>query len=52
MGYDTMPDKELKATGALGLYLLILRAIAMFFMAAHGLLLCSGAADGAGVELS
>jgi hypothetical protein len=37
MGYDTMPDKELKQKVRWDLYLLILRAIAMFFMAAHGL---------------
>ena len=37
MGYDTMPDKELKQRVRWDLYLLILRAIAMFFMAAHGL---------------
>jgi hypothetical protein len=37
MGYDSMPDKELKQRVRWDLYLLILRAIAMFFMAAHGL---------------
>src|SRR5262245_44260513 len=37
MGYDTMPDQELKQKVRWDLYLLILRAIAMFFMAAHGL---------------
>ena len=37
MGYDTMPDKELKQRVRWDVYLLILRAIAMFFMAAHGL---------------
>jgi hypothetical protein len=37
VGYDTMPDKELKQRVRWDLYLLILRAIAMFFMAAHGL---------------
>ena len=37
MGYDTMPDQELKQRARWDLYLLILRAIAMFFMAAHGL---------------
>src|SRR5512132_3101303 len=37
MGYDMMPDKELKQRARWDLYLLILRAIAMFFMAAHGL---------------
>ena len=37
MGYDRMPDKELKQLVRCDLYLLILRASAMFFMAAHGL---------------
>ena len=37
MGYDTMPDQELKQRARWDLYLLILRAVAMFFMAAHGL---------------
>jgi hypothetical protein len=37
MGYDTMPDMELKQKARWDLYLLILRAIAMFFMAAHSL---------------
>lgn len=37
VGYDTMPDKELKQKVRWDLYLLILRAVAMFFMAAHGL---------------
>jgi hypothetical protein len=37
IGYDTMPDKELKQRVRWDLYLLILRAIAMFIMAAHGL---------------
>ena len=37
MGYDTMPDQELKQKARWDLYLLILRAVAMFFMAAHGL---------------
>ena len=37
MGYDTMPDKELKQRVRWDVYLLILRAIAMFIMAAHGL---------------
>jgi hypothetical protein len=35
--YDTMPDQELKQRARWDLYLLILRAVAMFFMAAHGL---------------
>jgi hypothetical protein len=37
IGYDNMPHKELKQRVRWDLYLLILRAIAMFFMAAHGL---------------
>jgi hypothetical protein len=37
MGYDTMLDKELKQRVRWDVYLLILRAIAMFFMAAHNL---------------
>src|SRR5262249_49214462 len=37
LGYDTMPDKELKQRVRWDLYLLILRAVAMFFMAAQGL---------------
>jgi hypothetical protein len=37
VGYDTMPDKELKQRVRWDIYLLILRAVAMFFMAAHGL---------------
>jgi len=37
MGYDTMPDKELKKRARWDIYLLILRAMAMFIMAAHGL---------------
>jgi hypothetical protein len=37
MGYDTMPDKELKQRVRWDVYLLILRAVAMFFMSAHGL---------------
>jgi len=37
MGYDAMPDNELKQKVRWDLYLLILRAIALFFMAAHGL---------------
>lgn len=38
-GYDTMPDNELKQRVRWDTYLLILRAVAMFFMAAHGLAL-------------
>jgi hypothetical protein len=37
MGYDNMPDKELKQRVRWDIYLLILRALAMFMMAAHGL---------------
>jgi uncharacterized protein DUF6498 len=36
-GYDEMPDQELKQRVRWDVYLLILRAIAMFMMAAHGL---------------
>jgi Family of unknown function (DUF6498) len=36
-GYDAMPDKELKQRLRWDVYLLILRAMAMFIMAAHGL---------------
>src|SRR5262249_37871502 len=35
-GYDTMPDQELKQRARWDIYLLILRAVAMFFMAAPG----------------
>jgi hypothetical protein len=37
LGYDAMPDKELKQRVRWDVYLLILRAMAMFIMAAHGL---------------
>jgi hypothetical protein len=37
LGYDTLPDNELKQRVRWDVYLLILRAIAMFIMAAHGL---------------
>ena len=37
VGYDAMPDKELKQRVRWDVYLLILRALAMFIMAAHGL---------------
>ena len=37
MGYDTMPENQLKQRVRWDLYLLILRAAAMFMMAAHGL---------------
>jgi Family of unknown function (DUF6498) len=36
-GYDAMPDKELTQRVRWDVYLLILRAMAMFVMAAHGL---------------
>jgi len=36
-GYDAMPDNELKQRVRWDVYLLILRAMAMFMMAAHGL---------------
>jgi len=36
-GYDVMPDNELKQRVRWDVYLLILRAIAMFLMAGHGL---------------
>jgi hypothetical protein len=36
-GYDEMPNKELKQRVRWDVYLLILRAMAMFIMAAHGL---------------
>src|SRR5438093_1998100 len=36
-GYDAMPDKELKQRVRGDVYLLVLRALAMFMMAAHGL---------------
>jgi hypothetical protein len=36
-GYDAMPDKELKQRVRWDVYLLVLRAMAMFVMAAHGL---------------
>jgi hypothetical protein len=52
MGYDTMPDNEPKQRARWDLYLLILSAIAMFFMAAAWTLLYFGAADGAATELS
>src|SRR5215467_13974843 len=37
IGYDTMPDKDLKQRARWDIYLLVLRALAMFIMAAHGL---------------
>jgi hypothetical protein len=36
-GNDAMPDKELKQRVRCDVYLLVLRAMAMFIMAAHGL---------------
>ena len=39
MGYDTMPDNQLKQRVRWDVYLLILRALAMFTMATHGLAL-------------
>jgi hypothetical protein len=36
-GYDTMPDNQLKQRVRWDVYLLVLRAMAMFIMAAHGL---------------
>src|SRR6185312_6441287 len=37
IGYDAMPEVELKQRARWDVYLLVLRAIAMFMMAAHGL---------------
>ena len=37
VGYDTMPEPELKQRARWDMYLLVLRAIAMFMMASHGL---------------
>src|SRR5213594_4311869 len=37
LGYDAMPDNQLKQRVRWDVYLLVLRAIAMFMMAAHGL---------------
>ncbi len=36
-GYDTIPERDLKQRVRWDTYLLVLRAVAMFFMAAHGL---------------
>jgi hypothetical protein len=36
-GYDTMPDQELRQRARWDVYLLVIRAVAMFLMAAHGL---------------
>ncbi len=38
MGYDAMPERQLKQRVRWDVYLLVLRAVAMFFMAAHGLI--------------
>jgi hypothetical protein len=37
LGYDTLPDNQLKQRVRWDVYLLMLRALAMFVMAAHGL---------------
>ena len=37
VGYDTLPDEELKQRARWDVYLLVLRAVAMFMMAGHGL---------------
>jgi len=37
VGYDTMPENDLKQRARWDLYLLVLRAVAMFMMAAQGL---------------
>jgi len=37
LGYDELPDNELKQRVRWDVYLLVLRALAMFMMAAHGL---------------
>jgi hypothetical protein len=37
IGYDAMPEDELKQRARWDVYLLVLRAVAMFAMAAHGL---------------
>src|SRR6266478_2107270 len=37
LGYDTLPDNQLKQRVRWDVYLLVLRALAMFMMAAHGL---------------
>lgn len=39
VGYDSMPDRELTQRVRWDVYLLILRAVAMFMMASHGLVL-------------
>src|SRR4029434_11013937 len=50
-GYDAMPDNELKQRVRWDVYLLILRAMAMFVMAAPRPRLHSGATVGASAEL-
>jgi len=37
IGYDAMPENELKQRARWDVYLLVLRAVAMFMMASHGL---------------
>ena len=37
VGYDAMPEPELKQRARWDMYLLVLRAVAMFMMASHGL---------------
>ena len=37
MGYDALPDNQLKQRVRWDVYLLMLRALAMFMMAGHGL---------------
>jgi len=37
VGYDTLPENELKQRARWDIYLLVLRAMAMFMMAGHGL---------------
>jgi hypothetical protein len=37
VGYDTLPENELKQRARWDIYLLVLRALAMFMMAGHGL---------------
>lgn len=37
VGYDSLPEKDLKQRARWDIYLLILRALAMFMMASHGL---------------
>jgi hypothetical protein len=51
LGYDALPDNELKQRVRWDVYLLVLRALAMFIMAAPRPRLHSGAADGAAAEL-